>query len=72
MIGYQLGYGGFHKRGYPQIIHFTGIFHYKLTIQEVSCIGDMGVSIKEWGYPQMDVFLRENLTKVDDLGVPLF
>ena len=25
-------YGGFHKWGYPQIIHFNGIFPYKPTI----------------------------------------
>ena len=26
------GYGGFHKWGYPQIIHSSGIFHYKPSI----------------------------------------
>ena len=27
-------YGGLHKGGYPQIIHFSGIFHYKLSTWE--------------------------------------
>jgi hypothetical protein len=31
-------YGGFLKRGYPRIIHFHGIFHYKPSI---------------WGYPHL-------------------